>query len=66
MDNNFLNDALLIRLKEHLTQTSFKTVNELIEFVLEDYLEKNTSKKNSQDVPISDEVNQRLKDLGYL
>ena len=66
MDKYLLNDGLLNRLREHLTETGFKTVDELIEYILEDYLKQNTATSNSQDIKIADEVNQRLKDLGYL
>ena len=61
IDNNLVNTLV-----EHQKETSFKKLEEFIEFILSDYLEKN---KNSTDtISNSDQklLNDRLKNLGYL
>ncbi len=54
------------RLEDFHRNTSFKELDELVAYIIERYLaEKTVTRKN--DHPESpDEVNQRLKDLGYL
>ena len=61
-----INDDLLNRLKDHNKETSFKDVDELIEYILEKYLSENSQQIPNDDLSIPDKLNQRLKDLGYL
>ncbi|KAA3612033.1 MAG: hypothetical protein D8M58_20020 [Calditrichaeota bacterium] len=60
-----INDEILDRLKEYQKNTSFKNLEELIEYILEEYLNKNKDKSDGPHT-MPAEINQRLKDLGYL
>lgn len=65
--NISLNDDLYSQLKEYLEETSFKNIEDLIEFILEDYL--GSVSRNTNDMSNeknNDLLNKRLKDLGYL
>lgn len=65
MKINIDND-LVKTLEEQQKESSFKKLEEFIEFILTDYLEKN---KNSTEVNSNsdqDLLNDRLKNLGYL
>ena len=61
IDNNLVNTLV-----EHQKETSFKKLEEFIEFILTDYLEKN--KNSTSAISNSDRnlLNERLKNLGYL
>ena len=61
IDNNLVNTLV-----EHQKETSFKKLEEFIEFILTDYLEKN--KNSTSAISNSDQnlLNERLKNLGYL
>ena len=59
-----INADLQSRLQDYLKQTSFKTIDELAEFILMEYLDKKeTDKINDSDEEI---LQERLKNLGYL
>lgn len=60
-----INDELFDQIKCFLDQTSFTRIQDLVQFILEDYLEQNKEATRKSD---SDEnqLNNRLKDLGYL
>ena len=59
-----IDDNLLNHLNEFLKETSFKNPDELIEFILKDYLGNNQVDSNKEeDKKILEE---RLKNLGYL
>ncbi len=61
-----LNANLVKRLKDYQKNTSFKELDELVAYIIESYLtEKTVTRKNDHHESL-DEVNQRLKDLGYL
>ena len=61
IDNDLVNTLV-----EHQKETSFKKLEEFIEFILTDYLEKN--KNSTSAISNSDQnlLNERLKNLGYL
>ena len=59
-----INDNLLNHLNEFLKETSFKNLDELLEFILKDYLYNNQVDSNKEeDKKILEE---RLRNLGYL
>ena len=62
--NITLDPALLTRLEKYLSDSSFKEMTELVNFILNDFLDQNDSTDN---VPVkaTDDINRRLKDLGY-
>ena len=61
-----INDDLFNRLKDHHKDTSFKNLDELVEFIIENYLKENSDRNKNEEASTPDEINQRLKDLGYL
>jgi metal-responsive CopG/Arc/MetJ family transcriptional regulator len=58
-----INEDLAQRLATFLQESSFTDLNELIEFILNDYLENNTDSSEKSDQEI---LQERLKNLGYL
>ncbi|MCB9058247.1 MAG: hypothetical protein H6627_06750 [Calditrichae bacterium] len=63
-----INEELFEQLKNFLDQTSFTQVEDLVHYILEDYLERNKQVLPKSDDRGNDEksLNNRLKDLGYL
>ena len=62
-----IDDVLLSRLKEYQKQTSFKNIDDLIGYILTQYLDSTNTDSNKPDSKSdSDELNERLKNLGYL
>ncbi|MCB0281398.1 MAG: hypothetical protein KDF60_02370 [Calditrichaeota bacterium] len=63
-----INEELFEQLKNFLDQTSFTQVEDLVHYILEDYLERNKQVLPKSDDRDNDEksLNNRLKDLGYL
>ncbi|MBD3225533.1 MAG: hypothetical protein GF313_12460 [Caldithrix sp.] len=53
------------QLTHHLSETSFKNLEDLAAFVLQDYLDHNASEKEAPPDD-NDEVRRRLQDLGYM
>ena len=64
--NISIKDNLLEKLEGYLKETSFKDLNELIEYILENYLAENLGQIRNPAPKAPDEITQRLKDLGYL
>ena len=59
-----IDDNLFSHLNKFLKETSFKNLDELIEFILKDYLDNNPVNSNKEeDKKILEE---RLRNLGYL
>ncbi len=59
-----IDDNLFSYLNKFLKETSFKNLDELIEFILKDYLDNNRVNSNKEeDKKILEE---RLRNLGYL
>ena len=59
-----INEDLQNRLQAYLKETSFKTIEELVEFILAEHLDQNkTDRGNDSDKEI---LQERLKNLGYL
>jgi len=61
-----ISENLLNRLKNHLKETSFKSIDELVEYILENYITENMGQSVKEESSTPDEINKRLKDLGYL
>lgn len=62
-----INDQLIERLSVHQKNTSFKKIEELVEYVIEEYLSAINEKDNSSDSKSEKEIlNERLRNLGYL
>jgi hypothetical protein len=62
-----INDDLYDDLSKLLNETSYMNITDLIEYVLEEYLVNNSSDKSSESTDESkNQLNKRLKDLGYL
>jgi hypothetical protein len=61
-----INDSLFNRLQNYHKETSFKNLDDLIEYILESYLAENYGEAKNEETSAPDEINQRLKDLGYL
>ncbi len=61
-----INDDLMNRLEDFHRNTSFKEVDELVAYIIESYLAEQTATRKNDHPESTDEVNQRLKDLGYL
>jgi len=59
-----IDDKLYILLTEFLKETSFKNLDEFIEFILKDYL--NSNKVDSNKTEDKKILEERLKNLGYL
>ena len=60
-------DHLFGQLKSYLWKTAFKSIDDFVTFVLQDYLDQNDpqeNKKLSQDE--TEEITKRLENLGYL
>ena len=60
-------DHLFGQLKSYLGKTAFKSIDDFVTFVLQDYLDQNDpqeNKKLSQDE--TEEITKRLENLGYL
>jgi len=57
-----IDDNIAQRLQQHLEKSSFSDLDDLVRFVLEDYLRaQQESGRNTDD----QDINDRLKDLGY-
>ena len=65
MDLKIKND-LFNRLMDHQKETGFKKLEELVEYILESYLAENSGHSKNDGSSPPGEINQRLKDLGYL
>ena len=62
-----LPDKLMADLNLHLEQSSFKSVDDFILYILQNYLDQQTSEKNQKKSTNDDaEVMKRLQDLGYM
>ena len=62
-----LPDKLMDDLNLHLEQSSFKSVDDFILYILQNYLDQQTSEKNQKKSTNDDaEVMKRLQDLGYM
>ena len=62
-----IDDTLINRLREFQKETSFKNLEELIEFILNDFLDKGQIQQDETDPKLDkQELNNRLKNLGYL
>lgn len=62
-----LNSDLVKRLKSYQQQSSFKNFDELIEYILSDFLDKTESRQDDPDEKSDKQkLNERLKNLGYL
>ncbi len=61
-----IREELFGRLEEYQKETSYKSLNELVEYILESFLKENVNQTNQLNSSSPDEINQRLKDLGYL
>ncbi len=62
-----ISDNLYGQLKHYRHKTAFVDVNELIEYILQDYLEqKKSNNLGSSSTEENDEIRKRLKNLGYL
>lgn len=60
-------DHLFGQLKSYLDKTCFKSIDDFVTFVLQDYLDQNDPQENknlSQDE--TEEITKRLENLGYL
>ena len=60
-------DHLFGQLKSYLEKTAFKSIDDFVTFVLQDYLDQNDPQENknlSQDE--TEEITKRLENLGYL
>ena len=65
--NVFINNHLFERLTAHRHNTSFKKTEELVEYILDEYLIHLKQKHNSSDNKSDKDIlNERLKNLGYL
>ena len=59
-----IDDDLIARLSEYQKETSFKKIDELINFIITDFLNKqNLDQQKDSDKEI---LRERLKNLGYL
>ena len=62
-----LPEKLVDELNLHLEQSSFKSVDDFIIFIVQNYLDQLTSQKNhTKTVADDEEVMKRLQDLGYM
>lgn len=62
-----IDEILINRLKEFQKETSFKNFEELIEFILNDYLNKSQVEKDETNLSRDKQkLNDRLRNLGYL
>ena len=59
-----IEDDLIARLSEYQKETSFKKVDELINYILSDYLD--NQKRDLQKDSDKEILRERLKNLGYL
>ncbi len=62
--NITLDPALLKRLEKYLSDSSFKEMTELVNFILNDFLDQNDASGQTSFTD-TDGINNRLKDLGY-
>lgn len=62
-----INKELFEKLKSYQTETSFKKIEDFIQYILEEYLLHEVNKPNVKDKRSDKEIlNDRLKNLGYL
>ena len=62
-----LPEKLVDELNLHLEQSSFKSVDDFIIFIVQNYLDQLASQKNhTKTVADDEEVMKRLQDLGYM
>ena len=63
MDIKISND-LNEKLQNHLRESSFRSLDELVNFILNDYIKKIEEYQN-ENMQEDETLNKRLKDLGY-
>ena len=61
-----IKNDLFNRLMDHQKESGFKKLEELVEYILESYLTENSGHSKNDSSSPTGEINQRLKDLGYL
>jgi hypothetical protein len=59
-------EALLSRLLDHKKKTSFGSINDLVAFILQDYLDRQNYQIKEEKSGDDAEVIKRLQDLGYI
>ena len=63
-----ISEIIVKRLEEHLQETAFKDGNQLVEYILETYLNNKANKQESVDESpqVDEKIKGRLKALGYM
>ncbi len=59
-----IDESLLASLEEHRKETPFRDIHELVDFIIRDYLLAQKAESSAEDG--DDELDKRLRDLGYM